>query len=172
MYIFRLQAAIVWIMNFCLCSSSAYNHTVFLWMAAFFLFLGNNYIRFHFFLKSMVLGFSVSMRFWIKLKPLQSGGHFSQDIFKSIFNKNVLNFKTQNLQICLEWSKYVTDMSTSVQNMNCHRGTSEGQKPRQRICSTCCSGCHHKTWWRHQMETFPAWLALCAGNSLVTGEFP
>ena len=40
--------------------------------------------------------------------------------------------------------------------------------------------CHHKsfhisafhTWWRHQMETFSALLALCEGNSPVTGEFP
>ena len=28
------------------------------------------------------------------------------------------------------------------------------------------------TWWRHQMETFPALLAICAGNSPVPGEFP
>ena len=28
------------------------------------------------------------------------------------------------------------------------------------------------TWWHHQMETFSALLALCAGNSPVTGEFP
>ena len=28
------------------------------------------------------------------------------------------------------------------------------------------------TWWRHQMETFFALLALCVGNSPVTGEFP
>ena len=27
-------------------------------------------------------------------------------------------------------------------------------------------------WWRHQMETFSASLAICVGNSLVTGEFP
>ena len=27
-------------------------------------------------------------------------------------------------------------------------------------------------WWRHQMETFSALLALCAGNSPVTAEFP
>ena len=27
------------------------------------------------------------------------------------------------------------------------------------------------TWWRHQMEIFSALLALCAGNSPVTGEF-
>ena len=29
-----------------------------------------------------------------------------------------------------------------------------------------------KTWWRHQMETFSALLAICAGNSPVPGEFP
>ena len=28
------------------------------------------------------------------------------------------------------------------------------------------------TWWRHQMETFSASLAICAGNSPVPGEFP
>ena len=27
------------------------------------------------------------------------------------------------------------------------------------------------TWWRHQIETFFALLALCAGNSPVSGEF-
>ena len=30
----------------------------------------------------------------------------------------------------------------------------------------------YKTWWRHQMETFSALLAICAGNSPVPGEFP
>ena len=34
------------------------------------------------------------------------------------------------------------------------------------------NGQHGKTWWRHQMETFSALLAICAGNSPVTGEFP
>ena len=28
------------------------------------------------------------------------------------------------------------------------------------------------SWWRHQMETFSALLAICAGNSPVTSEFP
>ena len=28
------------------------------------------------------------------------------------------------------------------------------------------------SWWRHQMETFSAWLALRDGNPLVTGGFP
>ena len=37
-----------------------------------------------------------------------------------------------------------------------------------------CSGDGHLflTWWRHQMETFSASLAICAGNSPVPGEFP
>ena len=30
---------------------------------------------------------------------------------------------------------------------------------------------YHVSWWRHQMETFSASLAICA-NSPVTGEFP
>ena len=29
----------------------------------------------------------------------------------------------------------------------------------------------NSSWWRHQMETFSALLAICAGNSPVTGEF-
>ena len=28
------------------------------------------------------------------------------------------------------------------------------------------------SWWRHEMETFSALLAICAGNSPVPGEFP
>ena len=29
-----------------------------------------------------------------------------------------------------------------------------------------------KAWWRHLMDTFSVLLALCVGNSPVTGEFP
>ena len=28
------------------------------------------------------------------------------------------------------------------------------------------------SWWRHQMETFSALLAICTGNSPASGEFP
>ena len=34
------------------------------------------------------------------------------------------------------------------------------------------SGNHQMTWWRHQMETFSALLALCAGNSPVPVNSP
>ena len=36
------------------------------------------------------------------------------------------------------------------------------------LCSTDSS----ISWWRHQMETFSALLAICARNSPVPGEFP
>ena len=32
--------------------------------------------------------------------------------------------------------------------------------------------CGNNAWWRHQMETISVLLAICAGNSPVTGEFP
>ena len=45
------------------------------------------------------------------------------------------------------------------------------------ICMIICP--HHTmpklfclTWWGHQMEAFSTLLAICAGNSPVTGEFP
>ena len=33
-----------------------------------------------------------------------------------------------------------------------------------------CESNYPMAWWRHQMETFSALLALCAGNSPVSGE--
>ena len=35
-----------------------------------------------------------------------------------------------------------------------------------------CTSVEGMTWWRHQMESFSALLAICAGNSPVPGEFP
>ena len=29
-----------------------------------------------------------------------------------------------------------------------------------------------RSWWRHEVETFSALLAICAGNSPITSEFP
>ena len=35
-----------------------------------------------------------------------------------------------------------------------------------------CQENHYNSWWRHQMETISALLALCAGNSPVPVNFP
>ena len=36
----------------------------------------------------------------------------------------------------------------------------------------CSKSQQNHTWWCYQMETFSTLMALCAGNSPVTGEFP
>ena len=40
------------------------------------------------------------------------------------------------------------------------------------VYSNQCGLGKHIQWWRHQMETFSALLALCVGKSSFTGEFP
>ena len=45
---------------------------------------------------------------------------------------------------------------------HCHQPHVFIQKPSREV----------STWWRHQMEIISALLALCVGNSPVTGEFP
>ena len=37
---------------------------------------------------------------------------------------------------------------------------------------TCYGVIREVAWWRHQMETFSALLAICSGNSPVNDEFP
>ena len=46
------------------------------------------------------------------------------------------------------------------------------ERPRGLETHTWDPGNRLDPWWRHPMETFSALLALCAGNSPVTGEFP
>ena len=38
--------------------------------------------------------------------------------------------------------------------------------------TVCLPSCLQQPWWRHQLETFSALLAIRAGNSPVSGEFP
>ena len=54
---------------------------------------------------------------------------------------------------------------------NCHQTV---VRYLMKACGNISKGCSSKwtSWWRHEMETFSALLALCVGNSPVTGEFP
>ena len=46
----------------------------------------------------------------------------------------------------------------------------KSRKNKEQSSATICQ--QTSPWWRHQLETFSALLALCAWNSPVTGEFP
>ena len=41
-----------------------------------------------------------------------------------------------------------------------------------KLCPWVCPATCLCSWWRHQMETFSASQAICAGNSPVPGDFP
>ena len=46
-----------------------------------------------------------------------------------------------------------------------------GERDQQYMVLMLITGWIVDTWWRHQMETFSTLLAICAGNSPLTGEF-
>ena len=50
------------------------------------------------------------------------------------------------------------------------RRSNHKRTPHLALRSICCER-RLCSWWRHQMETFSALLAICAGNSPVPGEF-
>ena len=96
-------------------------------------------------------------------RPRQDGHHFADDIIQfHFFEWKWLYF----IQISLEYvPKGPIDNKLALMQIMAWRRiiiwTSDIQ------CR-----CHFYPWGRHQMETFSALLALCAGNSPVTGEFP
>ena len=82
------------------------------------------------------------------------------------------------LPVLLGWDKY-NKADSCLQKLTCakHDVSRFNLVSFDKLCFTdlqrprCLRGTECKTWWRHQMETFSALLAICAGNSPVTGEF-
>ena len=62
---------------------------------------------------------------------------------------------------CQIWTRFLT-------GKRCFDNTQKGEYELTDLAITTPSN----AWWRHQMETVSALLAICAGNSLITGEFP
>ena len=77
---------------------------------------------------------------------------------------NSLNKRLNKLSTCrsfeMPWRSYEVFVMKKLELIMRHRCGS-GQRSRVK----------NNPWWRHQMKTFFALLALCAGNSPVTGEF-
>ena len=84
-----------------------------------------------------------------------------------IMNDCITTTKQSTTKLCAYFLGYT---------VRCRRG--KMQSPHDVISQIILQIRHHGytfsefTWWRHQMETFSALLAICAGNSPVPGEFP
>ena len=72
------------------------------------------------------------------------------------------NFKNTHMHLCTAFHEVVIRWNRSSHDLLC----------LQLAILTKTSFESAESWWRHQIEIFPALLALCEGNSPVTGEFP
>ena len=109
----------------------------------------------------------------VTLRSRQNGWHFADDSSKYIFlNENERNLNKNSLNFIPKGP--VNNIPALVQLMAWRRpGASHYQNQLWLICFINDSYSIFPTaWWRHQMETFSALLAICAGNSPVPGEFP
>ena len=98
------------------------------------------------------------------LRPLQS-----EDIWQHR-DATVLSLQRESLYLEIRSLYWKRDL---VINSNGNMGVTYILNALELACSNLKIGiiwCY--PWWRHQMETSSALLALCAGNSPVPGEFP
>ena len=94
-----------------------------------------------------------------KCKPLALFLSCTLDVYEVVYWKHVWLIK-----VCGYRLLYV------LQDIFLNSHSTNSRNPTHLWCSV--EWLNNWTWWRHQMETFSALLALCAGNSPVTSEFP
>ena len=108
------------------------------------------------------------------MRPRQIACHFA-DIFKYISSNE---YVWMSLKISLKFVPKVriNSIPAQVQIMAwCWPGDNPLSEPMMvslHISVTRAQWVIQNAWWRDQLETFSALLAICARNSLVTGEFP
>ena len=87
-------------------------------------------------------------------------------------SKRIMTLFKSEVAIAVEW---LTSREVNRYHQH-HNVFLKGISSHLNITFTCSSGLTNTlydcTRWRHQMETFSALLAICAGSSPVTGEFP
>ena len=88
--------------------------------------------------------------------------------------RSLLSDKRNHRRVSLNWTSSPNEFSRGCKIADCVLIVTNLHKL---YVSNKMTSPHHRCgavilWWRHQMETFSALLALCAGNSPVTGEFP
>ena len=102
--------------------------------------------------------------FWSKGLRL----HHDHAWWKYYFKLSFCNFK-HRLILLITFDKYSFPVNSCYENIAfCFEKTSTNKHAAINIppCT------NRLAWWRHQMETFSAYLALCAGNSPVPVNSP
>ena len=120
-------------------------------------------------LEKIWVSLSVRSRLYILLLSFLC--YMQQHVCNIMFYRNACNKKLSYLS----W-KYSISISINLANITCPTDSdTTGVKNMELPClnNLWNNQIAHQSipWWRHQMETFSALLALCAGNSPVPGEF-
>ena len=113
----------------------------------------------------------------LKLNHVSKRGHRKSETMKgnSNYSPEILTWKfDSNITVtALRPSLYVrTRVPLNVWCRSYTKQTLHAGRHRYIYIVANLAGTFFISWWRHQMKTFSALLALCAGHSPVTGEFP
>ena len=71
-------------------------------------------------------------------------------------------------QIYVRVNEYLSSYRKYILSSTCWGSANQ----ERNCCWETGSSTHCSSWWRHRMKTFSVLLAICAGNSPVTGGFP
>ena len=121
--------------------------------------------------KIVVLDMKNSEHFLLNILFLKISGEVLWALAARSYDKIIIiflcdpSFSNIVLWVAVDWSTSCSEWHWSAHmrapGARCHVSTLNG----------CVSSTTEISWWRHQMETFSALLAICAGNSPVLGEF-
>ena len=86
----------------------------------------------------------------------------------------IIAYNNNNPTMKYDNTVWLAPLTSHVASYRSGQTTMAGKYEQEWRCCKCQQVYDYwdNTWWRHQMETFSAWLAICAGNSPVPGEFP
>ena len=109
----------------------------------------------------------------MKLDGKYSMCRFDYDEFRAL-SPTESGYEDRNVMVWVGYILFIWTSNTpttnqeNLVNSQCIRHSFKIQY----IHASCTWFAHRCAWWRHQMETFSALLAICVGNSPVPGEFP
>ena len=102
-----------------------------------------------------------------RLSPKIVGSKQCQINTRKMFDKAIRELRLDLLLMNILLWLYLTNEATQLEITGCYLTDS-----KQFQWFNCLWINDAISWWRPQIETFSALLALCAGNAPVTGEFP
>ena len=117
---------------------------------------------------------------WINMKVANTGSPYTLSISNgTILDNDAIQplFASGDPNEVIDWFSFKKSWQWGIPHINLVM-THRVYFPTGRVCWVAFTFIHQwlpsfqYSWWRHQMDTFSVLLAICAGNSSLTGDFP